>query len=199
MISTIQYLLASWALTFDLPILDWIQEHMASPMMDKIMTVITLCGEPVVWIVLCVILVLIPKTRKFGWSATAALALGVLVCNMTLKPLIARIRPYDLHQQLTGTAIDLLVKTPHDWSFPSGHTIAAFEFSTALCLKNKYIGIPVFLFGILISFSRLYIYVHYPTDVIFSVFAGILFGLLGTGIVSLIYKVRPEKKGKYER
>lgn len=199
MIANIQYLLATWALTFDLPILDWIQAHMTSPMMDKIMTVITLCGEPAVWVVLCLILVMIPKTRKFGWSATAALVLGLLVCNATLKPLIARIRPYDLHEQITGNHIDLLVKTPHDWSFPSGHTIAAFEFATALWVRKKSIGIPVFLFAILLSFSRLYIYVHYPTDVFFSVAAGILFGLLGCLIVNIWYKAKPAKKGKYER
>lgn len=199
MIANIQYLLATWALTFDLPILDWIQAHMTSPMMDKIMTVITLCGEPAVWVVLCLILVLIPKTRKFGWSATAALVLGLLVCNAALKPLIARIRPYDLHEQITGNHIDLLVKTPHDWSFPSGHTIASFEFATALWVRKKSIGIPVFLFAILLSFSRLYIYVHYPTDVFFSVAAGILFGLLGCLIVNIWYKAKPAKKGKYER
>lgn len=200
MIEYVQALLASLALSFDLPVLDWIRAYLTSPIMDKVMPIVTLFGDGgIFWIAVALILVFFPKTRKIGWSMGAALILGVLVCNVTLKPIIARIRPYDLHKELTGEVINLLVKTPHDWSFPSGHTIASFEASTVLLIKDKRMGIPATLLAIAIAFSRLYLYVHYPTDVIFSFFAGILFAFLGVLIVNIVYKIRPEKKGKYER
>lgn len=200
MISAIQAFLASAALSFDFPILDWIQANLQSPLMDKLMPIITMFGDGgVFWIAVAVILLFLPKTRKWGWSMLVALMLGLIVCNITLKPLIARVRPYDLHAELFGDTITLLVKTPHDWSFPSGHTIACFEACTALMIRSRKAGIPAAILAILVSFSRLYLYVHYPTDVIFSVFAGILFGILGCVIVNAVYIKFPEKKGKYEQ
>lgn len=198
MIAQMQAFLASLALSFDLPILDFIRAHFTSPVMDLIMHYGTYCGEAVTVIALALLLILIPRTRKTGWSITAAMLFGLILCNITLKPMIARIRPYDLHAELTGEVIQLLIKTPHDFSFPSGHTIAVFEVCTVLLLKNKWIGIPATLLAFLVAFSRLYLYVHYPSDVIFSFFAGILFGLLGTLVVNLIYKFIPQKRGKYE-
>lgn len=201
MIASIQALLASLAVSFDLPILDWIQAHLTGPLMDKIMPIITLFGDAgIFWIAIAVVLLFFPKTRKIGWSMGAALILGVLVCNVTLKPIIARIRPYNLHAELTGETIKLLVKAPTDWSFPSGHTIASFEACTVLLIKNKWMGIPATILAFGIAFSRLYLYVHYPTDVIFSFFAGILFAFIGIAIVDLIYKnFRFGNKGKYQR
>ena len=84
-------------------------------------------------------------------------------------------------------------------SFPSGHTIACFEASTVLLIKNKWLGIPAAVIAFLVAFSRLYLYVHYPSDVIFSMFAGILLGLLGCAIVAIVYHFLPEKRGKYQR
>ena len=199
MITAIQNLLATLAVSFDLPILDWIQAHLQSPVMDVLMPFITKFGDGgIFWIAVAVLLLFRPNTRKHGWSMLVALILGVLVCNVTLKPIIARIRPYDLHRELFGDAIQLLVKTPHDWSFPSGHTIACFEACTALMIRDKRMGIPATVLAILVSFSRLYLYVHYPTDVLFSVFAGILFGFLGCLIVDLVYP-KLARKGKYEK
>lgn len=200
MLEAIRALLASLAVSFDLPILDWIRANLQSPVMDKIMPVITLFGDGgVFWIAIAVVLLFFPKTRKIGWSMGAALILGVLVCNVTMKPIIARIRPYDLKARDYGEIITLLVKTPHDWSFPSGHTIASFEASTVLLIKDKRMGIPATVLAFLIAFSRLYLYVHYPTDVIFSFFFGILFAFVGVMIVNAVYRRFPPVKGKYER
>ena len=118
------------------------------------------------------------------------------MCNVTLKPLVARIRPYDLQETL-GNHINLLISAQHDYSFPSGHTIASFEACVVLLIHDKRMGIPATILACLIAFSRLYLYVHYPTDVIFSLFAGILFAFLGNAIVSLVYRRLP--RGKYER
>lgn len=173
---------------FDLPILDWIQAHLQCGFLDFIMPLITLFGEAgIFWIATSVVLICIPKYRKTGLSMGVALLLGVLVCNVAMKPLCARIRPYDYQERYLDTVIPLLVDRLHDYSFPSGHTIACFEACTALMLHNKKMGIPATVIAVLVAFSRLYLYVHYPTDVIVAVVLGIAFGFLGSWIVSKLW------------
>ena len=121
------------------------------------------------WIAIAVVLLFFSKTRKIGLGMGAALILGLLICNCMLKPLTARIRPYDYQLEHFGVTIKLLIEAQHDFSFPSGHTIASFEAATVLMIHNKKAGIASMLLACLIAFSRLYLYVHYPTDVIASV------------------------------
>lgn len=190
-------MLDSLAVSFDLPILEWIQAHMQCAFLDKTMPIVTLFGDGgVFWIAVAVVLLCIPKYRKVGFSMGAALILGVVVCNITLKPIVARIRPYDFQWEHFQKEIILLIDAQHDYSFPSGHTIASFEACTVLLIHDKRLGIPATVLAFLIAFSRLYLYVHYPTDVIFSFFAGILFAFLGNWIVKLVYARLP--RGKFE-
>ena len=181
----------SWfAENFDLPILDWIAEHLHCGFLDKVMPLITLLGDAgIFWIAIAVVLLFFPKTRKMGLSMGAALLLGVLICNIIMKPAFARIRPYDYQLEHFGKTIQLLVATPHDFSFPSGHTIASFEAATAICIHNKKWGIPALVLACLIAFSRLYLYVHYPTDVLASVVLGIGFAFLGSWMVKKGYEI----------
>ncbi len=194
-------LLNSLAVSFDLPILDWIQANLQSPFMDFIMPIITLFGEAgIFWIAWAVLLLFFKKTRQCGWSMGAALMLGVVICNMILKPTVMRPRPYDFQLTEFGVIIDLLIDAQHDYSFPSGHTIACFEASVVLLLFDKRMGIPAFILGLLVSFSRLYLYVHYPTDVIASVILGTAFAFLGAFLVKKVYALIPQPKqaaGKY--
>lgn len=186
------------AVSFDLPILDWIQENLKNAFLDVVMPIITMFGDGgIFWIACAVILLCIPKTRKTGLGMGFALIMGLIVCNVTLKPLVGRIRPYDFQEQL-GVVIPLLTERMHDYSFPSGHTIASFEAATVLLINNKKLGIPAMILAVLIAFSRLYLYVHYPTDVIFSVFAGILFAFLGNWLAGKVMTRFPGKKGKFE-
>ena len=181
----------SWlAKNFDLPILDWIAEHLQCGFLDTVMPLITLLGDAgIFWIAIAVVCLLFPKTRKIGFSMGAALLLGVVVCNIIMKPAFARIRPYDYQLEHFGKTIKLLVATPHDFSFPSGHTIASFEAAAAIAIHNKKWGIPALVLACLIAFSRLYLYVHYPTDVLASVALGIGFAFLGSWIVEKGYKI----------
>ncbi len=196
MIEMIRSLLDAAAVSFDLPILDWIAANLWCPLLDTLMPIITLFGDAgIFWIAIAVILMLTKKYRKVGHGMAFALLMGLLVCNIILKPTIGRIRPYDFQEENFGIMINLLIDRMHDFSFPSGHTIASFEACTVLMLNNKKMGIPATILACLIAFSRLYLYVHYPTDVIFSIFAGILFGILG----NLIAQKINIKKGKYER
>ena len=177
---------------FDLPILDWIAANLWCGFLDAVMPVITLLGDAgIFWILIAVAMLIFPKYRKIGLAMGAALVIGLLVCNVTMKPLFARIRPYDyqlLHFQKT---IPLLIEAQHDFSFPSGHTLASFEAATALMLNNKKLGIPAMILASLIAFSRLYLYVHYPTDVLVSIGLGIFIGWLGN---LLIQKLSPKLK-----
>lgn len=175
---------------FDLPILDWIAANLWCPFLDAVMPVITLLGDAgIFWIAIAVALLFFPKTRKVGLGMGAALVIGLLVCNVTLKPLIARIRPYDYQLEHFGVTIKLLIEAQHDFSFPSGHTIASFEAATVLLIHSKKAGIPAMILACLIAFSRLYLYVHYPTDVIASVILGICFGILGNWLVQKAFSL----------
>lgn len=168
-----------WADHFDLPILDWIAARLACPALDVLMPAITALGDAgILWIAIAVILLLIPRQRDVGLRMAAALIIGLVVCNLCMKPLFARPRPYDYQWQHYGKAIDLLIEAEHDFSFPSGHTIASFEAATVIAICRKKWGIPAFAVAFLIAFSRLYLYVHYPTDVLCSVVFGIGIGFL---------------------
>lgn len=190
-------ILSFFAVNFDLPILEWIANNLHCPFLDFLMPLITVLGNAgIFWIAVAVILLFIPNYRKIGLGMGAALILGLLVCNITLKPLVARIRPYDYQLTYFGKTIELLIATPHDFSFPSGHTIASFEGATVLLLGNKKLGIPAMILACLISFSRLYLYVHYPTDVLFSVILGIAFAFLGRWLVQQGYHLYENKQLK---
>ena len=200
MLTAFQNFLYNCAISFDLPILDWIQANLQSGFMDVFMPFITKFGDHgLFWMIVAAILFIIPKTRKTGLGMAIAMMIGLLICNVTLKPLVARIRPYDLQAEL-GVTIRLLCEAQHDFSFPSGHTIASFE-AAVVMLKNRKFGIPAMILAVLISFSRLYLYVHYPTDVIVSVILGTLFALIGDALAGLIAPKlgAGQRKGKYER
>lgn len=193
-------LLNQLAVSFDLPILDWIQAHLQCGFLDAVMPIVTLFGEGgIFWIAWAVLMLVFPKTRKTGIAMAIALIMGVLICNVTLKPLVARPRPYDYQLEHFGVTIKLLIDAQHDYSFPSGHTIASFEAAVALLLNDKRMGIPAMVIAVLVTFSRLYLYVHYPTDVIFSIIAGTAFAFIGNALAGKIADRLPAPaKGKYE-
>lgn len=183
-------ILSFLAENFDLPILEWIAAHLQCAFLDTVMPLITLLGDGgIFWIACAVILLFIPNYRKAGLSMGAALLLGLLICNVTLKPLVARIRPYDYQLEHFGKSIELLIATPHDFSFPSGHTTASFEAATVLLIHHRKLGIPAMILAVLIAFSRMYLYVHYPTDVLTSVALGIGIAFLGSFLVRKGYKI----------
>ena len=193
-------LLNSLAVSFDLPILDWIQANLKCGFLDLVMPIITLFGDGgVFWIACAVILLFFPKYRKAGLTMGLALVMGLVVCNITIKPLAARPRPVDFIQMNNLQALippDVIIM--HDFSFPSGHTIASFEASVALLMYSKKLGIPALILGILVSLSRLYLYVHYPTDVLVSVVLGTLFALIAYAIMKNRKFCEP-KHGKFEK
>lgn len=163
-------------MSFEFTILDFIQEHMRSEWGDHLMVFFSTLGNAgILWIALALALLVIPRTRKTGCIMAAALLVDVILCNGVLKPLVARTRPYDIN-----TAVELIVKKPWDYSFPSGHTAASFAAVTALiCAGKRRLWVPSLVAAVLIAFSRLYLYVHFPTDVLGGLVIGILSGILG--------------------
>ena len=172
---------------FDLPILDWIAANLWCPFLDTVMPAITLLGDAgIFWIALAVALLLFPKTRRVGLGMAFALLMGLLLCNLMLKPLCQRPRPYDYQYEVFGKLIPLIIERQHDFSFPSGHTIASFEAAGVIALNNKRWGIAALVLACLIAFSRLYLYVHYPTDVLVSVVLGLILAFVGNRLAHRI-------------
>ncbi len=179
--------------SFDLPVLDWIAEYLHCAALDRIMPLITALGDAgLFWILVAAAMLFHPKYRKTGLCISAALIMGVLLCNLTLKPLVARIRPYEYQLLHFGKTIPLLIAAPGDFSFPSGHTIASFEAAVVIFCRHRRAGIATLLLAGMIAFSRLYLYVHYPTDVLASI-------VLGTAIALLSVKLTPAAIHLYTR
>ena len=159
-----------WLLQFEGNILLWIQEYIRADSMDGFWKMITMLGNTGwFWIAVSVLLLIPKKTRAIGIAALIALGIGALITNVTLKNVVARIRPYEVIDGLV-----LLIERQKDFSFPSGHTCASFAAATVyLKMMPKKYGIPFMTLAVLIAFSRLYVGVHFPTDVLCGGLIGI--------------------------
>ncbi len=162
-------------------ILLWIQEYLRSDWLTPIFIFITDLGKAgFIWILISLGLMVSKKHQKTGIMCAVALILFWIVNNLILKNLVARPRPYDVIPQLIP-----LVPRLHDFSFPSGHTASSFAVTTVIFNRlSKQFGVLALVLAILIGLSRLYVGVHYPTDVIFAVFEGIVIGCIGMKIVN---------------
>lgn len=179
--------------TMELAILDWVQANLRCGFLDTVLPVITrLSDHGEIWILLAAVLLVTKKYRWAGVSVALALILDLAVCNGFLKPLIGRVRPFQVN-----TAIELLVAAPGDASFPSGHTAASFTAVTALWLAG---GVPKWLrraalgLAAAIALSRIYLYVHWPTDVLGGAVLGAALGWMGARLAGRIRGLRgPEE------
>ena len=175
-----------WIQQLDLSILLFIQEYLRISWMDGFWKFITHFGDSgLFWILLTVVLLFPKKTRKAGTVAACSLLLGFLITNVTLKPLVDRMRPYEFSE-----AILPLGTIPHDASFPSGHTCASFACALIYVrmLPKKY-GVPLVVLAALIALSRLYLCVHFPTDVL----GGFLVALFSSVVVYGCYQWLEQK------
>lgn len=152
----------------EVTILDWIQNHLRCDLLDAVLPPIThLCDHGEIWILLAAVLLLLRKKRHSGLAVSGALVLDLVTCNMILKPLFGRIRPF-----VAYPGVDLLVPPPLDASFPSGHTAASFAAVFALLAMKDPLWKPALALAVVIAFSRLYLYVHWPSDVLGGVLVG---------------------------
>ena len=166
-------------LNMDNKLLSLIQRRMRCSFLDRIMPIITSLGTcGIIWGVVTVIFLRMRIYRRAGLILFVTLAICALLTNLVLKPLVARPRPCHIAPE-----IPLLIPCPMDYSFPSGHTMSSFAAATVILLTNSNFGIYAFIMAALIAYSRLYLFVHYPSDVL----AGSLFGVVIACIMLLIF------------
>lgn len=164
-------------------ILDFIHKKLSNPIMDVLMKFVSFLGSfGIIWIVLTIILFCTKNHRLLGRSMAVNLAVNLVACNFIIKPIVARLRPFEFNQ-----SINLLVSAPIDSSFPSGHTLFAFAAATIIFIYNKKVGLLMYLFACTMAFSRLYLYVHFPTDVAFGAFLGIILAIISHFLEKLIF------------
>ncbi|MCR5416078.1 MAG: phosphatase PAP2 family protein [Pseudobutyrivibrio sp.] len=168
---------------WELDLLHWFQS-IHNSFLDFIMPKITFLGDKGwFWIVLALVMMVLVKTRKLGFQSAVALVISVFLCNIVLKHVFMRCRPCWLEPD-----VQLLVGIPDDYSFPSGHTNASFAVATAIFTRNKKWGIAALVLAVLIGISRLYVFVHWPTDVLVGMLTGIFGGVMSFYIINWFYK-----------
>ena len=176
----------------DKEILYFIQEFLRYNFLNGIFSFITKLGNGgFIWILITIILLIPKKTRKVGILSLCSLLLCHVVNNLMIKNLVMRERPFNQFSELIP-----LVKKPTDFSFPSGHTAISFAVSGILVryLDKKY-GMTAIVFAVLIAFSRLYVGVHFPSDVLAGVVTGILSSYVGQFLFEKISeKIKTDKQ-----
>lgn len=167
----------------DFKILDFIQEHFSCDFLNFLMPKITFLGNGgLIWIVMAIIMLFFKKYRKTGITLGTGLLEGVIVGNVLLKNLIARERPCWINE-----TINILISIPQDYSFPSGHTLSSFIVATIIMHHDKRMGIASYVLAYMIAFSRLYLYVHFPSDVLAGVLIGIIIGTVSNVVSDKIF------------
>ena len=170
-------------------------EKLWNPVLDAIMIFITHLGDDgIFWIALGVILCIFKKTRKYGVLVLLGLGIASCINNLVLKQIFERPRPFNFDGWPSDFVFpNPLIEKPHSFSFPSGHTSSSLGAATPLLIKaNKKLGIPMFILALLVGFSRVYVHVHYPTDVIVGTLVGIVGGILA--VVAFKYGMPLAKK-----
>lgn len=184
-------------LNFDLSVFQWIQS-IQNEFLDALMVGITTLGNGgAVFIVIGLVLLISKKYRKAGLAVIIALLVMLLCNDLFLKEFFARPRPFNLLETdpekyaFWGKAYIYpeLISKPTSFSFPSGHTASAFAAAIALLWHNRKIGVPVTIFSALMGFSRIYVEVHYCTDVIAGVVSGIICAFIAVLIVKYLFPV----------
>ena len=161
-------------MAFDWGILHWIQNTIACPFLDAVVPKLTMLGNAgIIWILAGLALLCSKKYRRQGALVLMGLLAGLLVGNIVLKNLVARPRPCWL-----DPSVQLLIASPTDYSFPSGHTLSSTIAATILTKADRRFGYAAIPLAVLIALSRLYLYVHFPSDVLIAALLGLLIGEL---------------------
>lgn len=163
---------------WELGVLGWFDSIHGS-LLDPLMVGISYSATSgLIWFVLGFLMTCSHKWRRCGVSAIAAVVLAYVVVDVILKPLVCRERPFDVAD------FDLLMAAPDTWSFPSGHTASAFAGATAILIHSRRWGCVAIVYAILVGISRMYLCVHWPTDVVAGALVGIAVAVLAVWFMS---------------
>ncbi len=163
--------------------------------LDVIMLFFTYIGEVgAIWIVCAILLLCFKKTRKSGIYLAVALILDALLVNLIIKNVVKRPRPFEYSAQLKNYISCLKYKLPTDYSFPSGHSAVSFCAVAVLTYFYKKKAISAIAVSVIIAFSRLYIGVHYPSDVLIGAVIGAFIGIISIILSNLVLKKITERK-----
>ena len=163
----------------ELEILDKIADLLHSSFFDMVMPKISALGDAGwIWILFAVLFLIRKQDRKTGLTMILALIFSLITANMLLKPFVARARPFQIN-----TAVDLLIAAPRDYSFPSGHTQSSFAAASAMYFNKRKAGTAALLLASLIGLSRLYLYLHFLSDVIAGAAIGYMLGGLADNLI----------------
>ncbi len=168
--------MSEFLLEWEGAVLLWIQNCLRGPLTDPIVSFYTQLGNAgLIWIALSTLMLCFKRTRRAGVAGLLALGVGFVLTNLTIKPLAGRVRPW-----LTVKGLTALVAEGDPNSFPSGHTCAAFAAALGWRphLPRRW-GNTALACAVLMGFSRLYVGVHFPTDVL----AGALVGAASAWVV----------------
>lgn len=185
----------------ELQILHWFGS-IHNPVLNPIMYFFTCLGNAgIFWILLALALltVLPKKYRKLGLTMAIALILSLIMCNGVMKNFYHRVRPFVTDPTLQETELYGIFATIHDWSFPSGHTSASFAAAVAMFMWYKKEGTGALIIAALVSISRLYLTVHYPTDVLASLILGSLYGVIAYFITVALFNKFPKIRAVFAK
>ena len=181
-------------LNFDLSIFEWVQT-IQTPILNTFFKIYTTLGEAgALFIIIAIGLMITKKWRKVGFAMMVALVVMVIGNNLILKNIFARPRPFDLDPETYAWWFKVyvfpdIVSKPESFSFPSGHSSSAFAVAFVALFYNRKWGFATLILAVLMAFSRVYVEVHYPTDVIAGVFVGLLYALIAALIVRFTYQI----------
>ena len=157
--------------------------------LDFLMPKITMLGNAgLIWLITALVLCIFKRHRKTGIMVLCGLLIGLVVCSLVLKPLIARPRPCWL-----DTSVQLLIDVPQDYSFPSGHTLAAFTSAFILMYRKSKLSFIALPLAVLIAFSRMYLYVHFPSDVLGGIITA---AVIAAAVIYFERKNSADSRGK---
>lgn len=163
----------------DNTILRLIQKYIRCDFMDHVMPYITRLGNGgIIWIIIALVFLKLTQYRLSGEVLLTTLLISALLGNLVLKPLVGRNRPCYMNK-----TIPLLIARPNDYSFPSGHTITSYAAANVIFYVNGYLGIAAYTLASLIALSRLYLYLHYPSDVVAGMLLGTTAGSLMNNLI----------------
>lgn len=169
---------------WDMAALVWVREYLNWDALDPIMIFITNLGnDGLVWLSLAAVLLCFRRTRRAGICVLTAMLICLLVGNLGLKNWVARVRPYHAME-----GWEVAIPHPNGFSFPSGHTMHALGAATAILLCNRKLGTAAMVLAIMIAFTRIYLGVHYPTDVMAGMVLGAAAAMLSCAAVNRIWK-----------